>query len=107
MRGLLGYFGEQRIAKVHIGQDRGKRISTSVMGKKEGGSPEDTPPASPREPIPVLRARRDPISPFFVTGSDQWLQRGPFDDLFRILEVESQLSLYYREALSSSVRCSL
>ena len=42
MRGLLGHFGEQRIAKVHIGQDRGKRISTSVMGKKEGGSPEDT-----------------------------------------------------------------
>ena len=36
MRGLLGHFGEQRIAKAHIGQDRGKRISTSVMGKKEG-----------------------------------------------------------------------
>ena len=63
------------------------------MGKKGRGSPEDTSPASPREPISVLRARPDSISPFFVARIDQWLQRGPFDDLFPTLEVESQLSL--------------
>jgi hypothetical protein len=66
LRGLPSYSGEQRIAKVHNGQDRGAARDFQL----------------------VL------ISPSFVARIDQCLRRGPFDHLFRILEV-SHSTLYY------------